>query len=117
MDLPDRYATVIGRRLGFALLAFTALGLAIGANRSGAAGASGTPGQIPSAADLDRLVAELGDPDYAVRELAGQQLAAAGAAAADALLAAAETSTDLEVALRAGWLAASIPLATGRESP
>ncbi|MFM1903473.1 MAG: hypothetical protein RLZZ440_1373, partial [Planctomycetota bacterium] len=40
-----------------------------------------------------------------------------GAAAADALLAAAETSTDLEVALRAGWLAASIPLATGRESP
>ncbi len=71
----------------------------------------------PSPEEWTGLIDQLGDPDYAVRETAGQKLSAAGAAAADALLAAAEESPDLEVALRAGWLVASIPLATGHESP
>jgi hypothetical protein len=71
----------------------------------------------PTAAELQTFVDQLGHHDYAVRELASQRLAAAGAAAADLLLAAAEESADLEVALRARWLAESIPLATGRESP
>jgi hypothetical protein len=71
----------------------------------------------PSAAALEALVEQLGDSNYAVRERASQRLAAAGAAAADVLLAAAEQSDDLEVALRARWLAESIPFTTGRESP
>ena len=71
----------------------------------------------PSAAALEALVEQLGDSSYAVRERASQRLAAAGATAADVLLAAAEQSDDLEVALRARWLAESIPFTTGRESP
>lgn len=69
----------------------------------------------PATEEWQSLIDQLGDPDYAVRENAGRKLSAAGAAAADALLAAAEESTDLEVALRAGWIVASIPLATGQE--
>ena len=59
----------------------------------------------PSAAALEALVEQLGDSSYAVRERASQRLAAAGATAADVLLAAAEQSDYLEVALRARWLA------------
>jgi len=63
------------------------------------------------AADLPSLIAALGDDDYAIRENAAARLAEAGPAAVDALLAAAETAGDLEVALRARWLVQAMPLA------
>jgi hypothetical protein len=72
---------------------------------------------VPAADDVAALVAQLGDADYAIRETAATRLAALGAAAADALLAAAETSEDIEVALRARWLVRELPadsLAIGR---
>ena len=56
-------------------------------------------------AEIERLVTELGNPDYAVRETASDRLASLGHDAADALLTAAEVSDDLELALRARWLA------------
>jgi hypothetical protein len=64
----------------------------------------------PTVAEIDALVTQLGDPDYAVRETASQRLSEFGAQAADALLTAAEVSLDLEVALRARWLAESLPI-------
>ena len=64
----------------------------------------------PDAAAIEALVAELGAADFAVRETASRRLAALGIQAADALLTAAETSPDLEVALRARWLVESLPL-------
>jgi len=70
-----------------------------------------------TAVEIDALVAQLGDPDYAVREAASGRLAALGGQAADALLTAAETSTDLEVSLRARWLAESLPLAVAGDAP
>lgn len=70
-----------------------------------------------SPADIDALVAQLGDPDYAVREAASGRLVALGADAADALLTAAETSTDLEVSLRARWLVESLPLSVHGDAP
>ena len=84
---------------------------------AGGAVEAAAPVTALSEADLQPLIEQLGDPDFAVRELASQRLADAGAAAADLLLAAAEESADLEVALRARWLAESIPFTTGRESP
>lgn len=71
----------------------------------------------PTPGDIDGLVAELGDPDYAIREAASGRLAALGAQATDALLTAAETSPDLEVALRARWLAESLPLSVDGDGP
>jgi hypothetical protein len=59
--------------------------------------------------DVDALVAQLGDADYAVRETAASSLAALGSAAADALLTAAETNPDIEIALRARWLIRDLP--------
>lgn len=108
-----RVVTTRGLRsaFGLALLAPAAWLIA------GAAAVHADVASEPTRAEWQSLIDQLGDPDYAVRETAGRKLSAAGAAAADALLAAAEESTDLEVALRAGWIVASIPLATGRESP
>jgi hypothetical protein len=63
----------------------------------------------PAADEVAALVAQLGDADYAIRETAATRLAALGAVAADALLAAAETSDDIEVALRARWLVRGLP--------
>jgi hypothetical protein len=63
-----------------------------------------------TAAEIDALVEQLGDPDYAVRETASQRLAGLGARAADALLTAAEVSAKLEVSLRARWLAEALPI-------
>jgi len=71
----------------------------------------------PSAEEIARLVASLGAADYAEREAAASRLAAIGAAAVDPLLTAAETSDDLEVALRARWIVDTIPLETGRDPP
>lgn len=70
-----------------------------------------------SPGEIEALIAELGDPDYAVREAASGRLAALGAQAADALLTAAETSADLEVSLRARWLVESLPLAVEGDAP
>jgi hypothetical protein len=70
-----------------------------------------------SPTEIDALIDQLGDPDYAVREAASLRLAALGVEAADAVLTAAETSADLEVALRARWLAESLPLATNGDGP
>ena len=68
-------------------------------------------------AEIGRLIAALGDADYAVRETAAAKLATLGPAAVDALLTAAETSGDLEVTLRARWLADSIPPTSPRDPP
>jgi hypothetical protein len=70
-----------------------------------------------SAAEIATLIAALGDADYAVRETAAASLAALGPVSVDALLTAAETSDDLEVALRARWLADSIPPTSPRDPP
>lgn len=67
--------------------------------------------------EIAALVEQLGDDDYAVREVAAARLAEIGPAAADALLEAAEVSDDLEVALRAKWLADSLPLASIDDAP
>jgi hypothetical protein len=75
---------------------------------SSAAGRAADP---PSADDVAALVAQLGDADYAMRETAATRRASLGAAAADALLAAAETSDDIEVALRTRWLVRELPAA------
>ena len=70
-----------------------------------------------SAAEIDALVASLGADDYAEREAAAAKLNAIGAAAVDPLLAAAELSADLEIALRARWLVDTIPLDTEHDPP
>jgi hypothetical protein len=67
--------------------------------------------------EIATLVEQLGDDDFAVREIAAARLTELGPAAADALLEAAEVSDDLEVALRAKWLADSLPLATADDPP
>ena len=63
------------------------------------------------------LIHQLGDDDFAARESAAEALAVIGADAADALLTAAESSDDLEVALKARWLAESLPLAAPDDPP
>jgi tetratricopeptide (TPR) repeat protein len=68
-------------------------------------------------ADVAALVADLGAADAAVREQATARLAADVAGASDALLAAAESATDPEVALRARWLLDSLPLAAPHDAP
>jgi hypothetical protein len=68
-------------------------------------------------ADISSLVARLGDERPAVRELATERLAELGAAAADELLQAAESSDDLELALRARWLVDRLPLSGPTDSP
>ena len=70
-----------------------------------------------SAAEIEALVERLGAADYAEREAAAAQLNALGAVAVDPLLAAAEVSADLEIALRARWLVDTIPLDTERDPP
>ena len=70
-----------------------------------------------SNAEIARLIEALGDADYAVRETAAATLAALGPASVDALLTAAETSGDLEVSLRARWLADLIPPTSPRDPP
>ncbi|MFM7206922.1 MAG: hypothetical protein ACKO4T_09675 [Planctomycetaceae bacterium] len=67
--------------------------------------------------DVAALIGQLGDDDYAVREAAAEQLATLGPEAADALLSAAESTADLEVALRARWLVEALPLASTADPP
>ena len=72
---------------------------------------------VPVDAEIDALITQLGNTDFAVRETASARLAALGAEASDALLAAAESNADLEVALRARWLVESLPLALADDPP
>lgn len=82
------------------------------------AAAAMRPAAADSSADeIERLVAALGDADYAVRETAAARLEALGPRSADALLTAAETSADLEIALRARALADAIPPTSPRDPP
>jgi tetratricopeptide (TPR) repeat protein len=80
----------------------------------------------PSAADsakapddlaerIDRLIEQLGDPRFTVRERAQKELAEIGAAAFDALTAA-QGHRDLEVVARARLLVQSMKIEIGRES-
>jgi tetratricopeptide (TPR) repeat protein len=62
------------------------------------------------------LIRQLGDADYGRRERAAARLDEIGAAAIDQLLTAAEVHDDLEVSLRAGWLADSIPMTTSGDA-
>lgn len=66
---------------------------------------------------LATLIATLGDDDYHRREAAAAELKALGPTAIDALLAAAETNGDLEIALRARWLVETIPFETPHDPP
>ena len=91
--------------------AFVAVAFLCGATGQRAAADAGDTTAI---ADLIR---QLGDEDYAVRESAADRLAAIGADAADALLAAAESNDDLEVALKARWLVEALPLASATDPP
>ena len=67
--------------------------------------------------ELAALIAALGDDDYHRRESAAAALRALGPTALDALLAAAETSGDLEVSLRAQWLVEAIPFEMPHDPP
>ena len=66
---------------------------------------------------IAQLIEQLGDSDYNRRESAAAALKAIGPAAVDALLAAAEMSTDLEVSLRARWIVEAIPLEMPHDPP
>lgn len=66
------------------------------------------PGGLPTREEIAACILQLGDENFAVRERAAARLAALGAAVADELLTAAETSPDLEVALRARALVEGI---------
>jgi len=81
------------------------------------AGAAARAGSETSATEIAALVAALGDDDYGRREAAAARLSAIGVPAIDPLLAAAEMSGDLEIALRARWLVDTIPLETDRDPP
>jgi hypothetical protein len=66
---------------------------------------------------IAHLIEQLGDDDYNRREAAAAALKSIGPAAVDALLSAAEMSTDLEVSLRARWIADAIPLELPHDPP
>ena len=75
----------------------------------GASSARAADPAVGGTADAAALIADLGHPDYATRERAAASLQSLGPAAADPLLAAMETSGDLEVALRSRWLVEALP--------
>jgi hypothetical protein len=67
-------------------------------------------------ADIAGLITQLGDAEFAVRETAAARLSALGMTASDALLLAVESSTDLEVVLRARALAEALPIAAPHDT-
>jgi len=77
-------------------------------------------GRIDAAGDaarIEALVEDLGSADYWRRESAAAELRGLGPSAVDALLAAAERSDDLEIALAARWLVDGVPLAADSDPP
>ena len=66
---------------------------------------------------IESLVQQLGSAEYWKRESAAAELRAIGPAAIDSLLAAAERTDDLEIALAARWLVDGIPLAAASDPP
>lgn len=82
--------------------------------------ATADSGRTEAVGDGDRiasLVEDLGSADYWRRESAAAELRAIGPSAIDALLAAAEGSDDLEIALAARWLIDGIPLVADSDPP
>jgi hypothetical protein len=73
--------------------------------------------QAPEPALVGELIRDLGSDDYGVREQATARLERLGPDAVDALLTAAEVSSDLEIALRARWLVQALPLTAPHDSP
>lgn len=73
--------------------------------------------QAPEPALVAELIRDLGSDDYGVREQATARLERLGPDAVDALLTAAEVSSDLEIALRARWLVQALPLTAPHDSP
>jgi hypothetical protein len=72
--------------------------------------------QASEPAAVADLIRDLGSDDYGVREQASARLERLGPDAVDALLTAAEVSSDLEIALRARWLVQSLPLTAPHDS-
>jgi hypothetical protein len=79
--------------------------------------AAAAPLAETAAESIEQLIEQLGDADYNRREAAAAALEAIGPAAVDALLAASEMSTDLEVSLRARWIVDAIPLEMPHDPP
>jgi tetratricopeptide (TPR) repeat protein len=71
--------------------------------------------QDASQAEISRLIQQLGDPDFAVRDRAQKELNRLGEKAYDALTVAANDS-DLEIAARARYLLLSIKMPAARDS-
>ncbi|MFM8890031.1 MAG: hypothetical protein ACKOTB_00155 [Planctomycetia bacterium] len=93
------------------------LAIVLGAIVSPVGPAAADGGAEPTPAEIAALVESLGAADYAEREAAAKRLGAIGPAAVDPLLAAAELSTDLEIAMRARWLVDTIPIDTAADPP
>ena len=93
------------------------LAIALFAIASPVAPAAADGGAEPTPAEIAALVESLGAADYAEREAAAKRLGDIGPAAVDPLLAAAELSTDLEIAMRARWLVDTIPIDTAADPP
>lgn len=102
------------RSFGWAFVAFGCLALLaarlVAAEKALEAETRSPSGQANAAASAERiakLIAELGDDDYFVRQRAQEQLARIGFEAFDAL-SAAENSDDIEIAARARYLVRSM---------
>ena len=93
-----------------------AVALATSAAALAGAGTGNDPPD-PGGETVGVLIDRLGSADFQTRETAAAELQAIGPAAVDALLAAAETATDLEIALRARWIVEAIPLEMPHDSP
>src|SRR5262245_34585489 len=76
--------------------------------------ARGADEPAPSAAEIARLIEQLGSKEFDKRDEASKKLAAIGPPAQDALAAAAKDSGDPEIRSRAGRLVEAMRLAASR---
>jgi tetratricopeptide (TPR) repeat protein len=106
----------MNQRSAALLLLACCLGIACPSTKPLAATGEQSPPKVDRAR-LAALVDQLGDPEYAQRHAAMQELEQLGGLAIDQLLQAAEQSDDLEVALQARWLVHSIPLSRPQDPP
>jgi formylglycine-generating enzyme len=91
----------------------------VAGNRVARVDPSSTPATAPSALDereVARLIAQLGDKDFNVREAATARLLTAGHAAISALKKAQQETRDEEVRSRLGTILTALPLWNGRET-